>query len=80
MLFALVGLVGACAAPAGPKAEPAPAVTKHSGGARLAFDNRAVDYGSVAFGQPIEATFRASNVGDKRLAIRKVDVKAVQGC
>ncbi len=81
MLVGLTGLVAACAAPsAGPKAEAAPTVTKYSGGPRLAVDNRAIDYGSVPFNREVKATFQVSNVGDQRLAIRKVDVKTVQGC
>jgi len=80
VLVGLTGLIAACAAPAGPRSEAAPAVPKHSGGPRLAFDNRSIDYGNVEFSQQVKASFQITNVGDQRLAIRKVDVKAVEGC
>jgi hypothetical protein len=81
VLFALTGLIAACAAPSsGPRAEPAPTVTKYSGGSRLAVDSRVIDYGNVSFNQEVKATFKVTNVGDQKLAIRKVDVKIVQGC
>jgi hypothetical protein len=80
VLFVLAGLVASCAGPSGPRAEPAPTVTKFSGGPRLAVDNRVVDYGSVPFNREVKASFQVSNVGDQRLTIRKVDVKTIQGC
>jgi hypothetical protein len=80
LLLVLAGLVAACAGSSGPRAEPAPTVTKFSGGPRLALDNRTVDYGNVVFNQEVKATFQLSNVGDQRLSIRKVDIKTIQGC
>jgi hypothetical protein len=80
MLLGLVGLLAACAGSSGPRAEPAPTVTKFSGGPRLAVDNKVIDYGNVAFNQEVKATYQISNVGDQRLTIRKVDIKTIQGC
>ncbi len=80
LLAGLAGLVAACASSAGPKVEPAPTVAAFSGGPRLAVNDRLVDYGGVPFNKEVKATFQVKNVGDKRLEIRKVDVRAVQGC
>ncbi len=80
VLAALAGLVAACASSAAPKVQPAPTVAAFSGGPRLAVNDKIVDYGDVPFNKEVKATFQVKNVGDKRLEIKKVDVKTVQGC
>jgi hypothetical protein len=80
-LLILVGVVlTGCAGSAAPRIEQGKPAQSFAGGARLALEQRSIDYGKVQFNQQVKATFNAKNVGDKPLAIRKVDVKTVQGC
>jgi hypothetical protein len=55
-------------------------VTPYSGGARLAVDRRAVDYGAVGYGEAVRATWRIQNAGDQRLDLRTPTVKTLEGC
>ena len=81
MLLSLIAMaLVACAGASGPKVEQGKAVQSYSGGPRLAFQQRSVDYGKVQFGQTVKATFDAKNVGDRPLTIEKVDVETVEGC
>ncbi len=83
LILSVVGLalVGcASAGTNGPKVEQGKAVQSYSGGPRLAFQERSVDYGKVQFNQTVKATFDAKNVGDKPLTIQKVDVETIEGC
>ena len=82
-LLILLGLVAACSATtaaSGPNVTPAPRVDGYTGGPRLALDNQSIDYGSVPYNKEVKANFQVKNVGDRRLTVKKVDVKAVQGC
>ncbi len=80
-LAVFAGLVmAACASSAEPRVEPAPTVAAFSGGPRLTVNSKVVDYGDVPFNKEVKAVFQLKNVGDKRLEIKKVDVKTVQGC
>jgi hypothetical protein len=80
-LLALVAvLLTGCVGSAVPKVEQGKAVQPYSGGPRLALEQRSIDYGKVQFNQQIDATFNVKNVGSGPLAIRKVDVKVVEGC
>ena len=81
LLLSVVGLaLVACARAAGPKVEQGNAVQPYTGGPRLAFQERSVDYGKVQFNQKVSATFDAKNVGDRPLTIKSVDVETIQGC
>ncbi len=80
LLLAAASLLLAACVSSGPsvgKAEPA---GRFAGGPRLAFDQNVVDYGNVAFGQEVSATFQMKNVGDRPLTIKNVDLKTVEGC
>lgn len=80
-LLSLLSLVlVSCAGAAAPKIEPGKPVASYTGGPRLALEQQSIDYGKVQFNQQVQATFTAKNVGSSPLTIRKVDVKAVQGC
>jgi hypothetical protein len=57
-----------------------PTATPFSGGPRLDFDRRSIDFGDVPFEKLQTATFTVKNVGDAPLTLRKVDLKLVQGC
>jgi hypothetical protein len=54
--------------------------TPHSGGPRLAVDQREVDYGSVAYGEPVSAVYRLRNVGDEPVVIAQPTVVTLEGC
>ncbi len=57
---------------------PAPLVT---GRPALQVDKEAVDFGTVALGQTVEAKFEVTNVGDQPLRFtQKPYVEVVEGC
>lgn len=78
LLLLLAALLAGCAS--GPKVEPSQQVGKYAGGARLAFDQKAFDFGNVPFGREVKATFQLKNVGDQPLVLNKVDVETREGC
>ncbi len=80
LLLVAAGLLLVACATSGPRVEKAEPVGRFAGGPRLAFDQSVVDYGNVAFGQEVRATYQMKNVGDRPLTIKKVDVKTVEGC
>jgi hypothetical protein len=58
----------------------APAVDWVTGGARLAADYSRLDFGFKNYGEPVNARFKLTNVGDSPLTIADVSVKTMAGC
>ena len=77
LLVSAAVLLAGCA---GPEVEPGQPVGRYVGGPRLAFDQRAFDFGDVPYGKEVRATFRLKNVGDQPLSLRRVDIRTVVGC
>jgi hypothetical protein len=72
---------GAGRSPSAPaSADAAWSATAYQGGARLAVDRTLIDAGSVAYEQPVNASFTLKNVGDKPLALQKPKVSTLEGC
>ena len=83
VLLAPVLLLGFLAAACGPSASsspPAPTAAPYKGGARLDFDKRAIDFGTVQYDKLLTATFQLRNVGDQPLVLKNVSLKLVEGC
>jgi hypothetical protein len=84
LLFGIVGLavlmgVAIWAALPGPRGQSDAA--QHRGGARLAVDKDLIDFGSVRYGQFVEARFRLKNVGDQPLRLpASPPIEVVEGC
>lgn len=54
--------------------------TPYSGGPRLAVDQREFDYGSVAYGENVAASYELRNVGDAPVVIGQPRVLTLEGC
>ncbi len=54
---------------------------QYRGGARLAVDKNLIDFGTVRYGQFVEARFHLKNVGDQPLRLpASPPIEVVEGC
>ncbi len=78
----IVLLVAGLAVLLRPSAAPASAkAPQFTGGPKLAVDQDKIDFGTVPLGQPVEATFKLTNVGDRQLVVEGTpQILVKQGC